>query len=132
MGHVLELCRTGGLSVNRAALLRGGLALADVEAPSELANILNGHPIETIIHAAHSETVWADAEWTQFCEAHPEVREWMDAIQASADINAVLRLSLYELFDQRIESSFPRHDLRADELPESLGVINVRTMSGGE
>ncbi len=132
IGQIVQLCRTESLSVNRAALLRVALVLADTEPPPELATILSGHPVETLIQAALAHTIVNEAAWTQFCEANPAVREWIGAIQASEDTHSVLRLVLYELCEQRVESSFARHDLRANELPESLGVLNLRTMTGGE
>jgi hypothetical protein len=132
MGHVVQLCRTESLSVNRAALLRVALALANTEAPPELAKILSGHPVNSLIQAAQSETIVDEAGWTQFCEANPAEREWIGAIQTSEDTNSVLRLVLFELFKQRIENAFSRNDLRADELPESLPIMNLRTMKGGE
>jgi hypothetical protein len=73
-----------------------------------------------------------EAGWTRFCEANGGVKEWIGNIQATKDVNSVLRLALYELFDEAIESQFSRHDLRADELPETLPVMNLRTMTGGE
>ena len=132
IGHVVQLCRTESLSVNRAALLRVALVLANTEAPPELAKILSGHPVEPLIQAAQAEKIMDEAGWTKFCEAYPDAREWIGAIQASEDTNSVLRLVLYELFGQRIKNAFSHHDLRADEVPESLSVINLRTMTGGE
>src|SRR5690606_16252844 len=56
-GHVVQLCRTDGLSVNRAALLRVALALTDTDAPPELEEILTGHPVKTLVEASHAETI---------------------------------------------------------------------------
>ncbi len=54
------------------------------------------------------------------------------AIQPSSDVNSSLRLAIHELFERRIEDQLSLDDLRADELPESLPVMNLRTMTGGE
>lgn len=108
------------------------MALGDTDIPPDLTNLLTKHPVETIIRAARSETVLDEAAWLRFREANPEVQEWIAAIQSSEDVNSVLRLALYELFGGRIHGQFSRHDIRADELPESLPVMNLRTMTGGE
>lgn len=131
-GQVVQLCNAGVLSINRAALLRLALALADIDPPNELANILAKHPVESIIEAARSELVLDEVSWTRFRETNPNVQEWVSMIQSSDDVSSVLRLALHELFDGKIEDQLSRADIRAGELPESLPVMNLRTMTGGE
>jgi hypothetical protein len=132
-GHVLHLCRTECLSANRAALLRVAQVMANTDAPPELSsNTLAKHPVELIIQAARSGTVLDEATWTSYRKTKPEVQEWIDAIQSSDDVNSVLRFAIFELFKKRIEGQLSRDDIRADELPESLPVVNLRTMTGGE
>ncbi len=131
-GHVVQLCRTDGLSENRAALLLIALALADADAPPELTRVLAQHPVTSVIQAADSGIVSDEATWTQFCEVSPEIQQWIANIQSSEDVNPVLRLALYELFEQRIEGHLSYDDIRKDELSESLPVMNLRTMTGGE
>lgn len=126
------LCRTTELLPNRALLLRLSLALVGAEAPPELASIFDGHPVNLVIADAQSETVASDTEWQKFCNANPSVREWVGSIQSSDDVNPVIRLVLHELFARKITGAFAYGDIRADELPESLPVMNLRTLTGGE
>jgi hypothetical protein len=107
--------------------------MANTDAPPELSsNTLAKHPVELIIQAARSGTVLDEATWTSYRKTKPEVQEWIDAIQSSDDVNSVLRFAIFELFKKRIEGQLSRDDIRADELPESLPVVNLRTMTGGE
>jgi hypothetical protein len=85
-----------------------------------------------MIQVARSSTVSDEAAWNRFCERNPAVQEWIAAIQPSSDVNSSLPLAIHELFERRIEDQLSLDDLRADELPESLPVMNLRTMTGGE
>ncbi len=57
---------------------------------------------------------------------------WIGEIQASDDINPAWRLALHELFEKRFDGNLSHDDIRADELPEPLPIMNLRTMTGGE
>ncbi len=131
-GAVMQLLRLDGLSLSRAAVLRLGLALADTDAPQGLLDLLPNHPIDTVIRLSRSTPAIDEPAWTRFVEENLVVQDWLAEIQSSEDAHPVLRLGLHELFHRRIETHLSHDDIRTGELPESLPVLNLRSMTGGE
>ncbi|HNO79721.1 MAG TPA: hypothetical protein PKN33_16870 [Phycisphaerae bacterium] len=128
---IIELCRVSTFTENRAALLLVALALANSEPPRELLDLLAEHPIRAVVQFAKAHAV-DEAAWASYCEENRAVGDWMSSIQSSDDVNPTLRLALYELFNRQIEYQLSRDDVRGDELPKSLPVVNLYSMTGGE
>ena len=131
-GEILRLCRSTDPTADRLALITLSIALGASSASKELLAALGNHPISAIIEFAKATPPPDETAWNQFCVDNPPIGEWIAKIQSSDDVNPALRFALHLLFGRRIKGNLAQDDLRANELPESLPVMNLRTMTGGE
>lgn len=132
---IIQLLQAESMNKNRALLV---LLTLPSEGESILKNSLidfigENYPGFSIFLFSSEPQHITEEDWEEFLNSNKNTTRWIEEIQSSEDVYPLLRFVMHHSFKKNFAyGPFKYDDLRKNDLGESIQVMNLYTMSGGE
>jgi hypothetical protein len=119
-----------GTSRFRAALVRLGTAMLANQNLALPSNITATKALEDLLAKIQSAREWAYREWQLFLSGQAEITAWLEGVKNAKDVGDSVLWALGQICPNLFDTKAGQP--HAQDLPQVLGVVSMRTLTGGE
>jgi hypothetical protein len=131
---ILQALQAGAMTPERALLILGTLPGGCQYIRGKLLEFIGpSNPALLVFEVAINNPSLDEEDWKAFLEKNVDTAKWLDGLQSLEDVNQHLQVAFNNLFQEPICQHFMTlEELRKNEIAESIPIMTMRSMFGGE
>lgn len=130
--EIVSVARAAITTPERALIIKACLASGNSSAKQALEEAIGAkHPARALLDLAGAATPTAK-DWDKWLVKNPAFESWLAAIQDTKEMNSWLRFALGRRFPDNAPAGFDSVDRLEGVVPQPIGILSLRSMTGGE